>query len=79
MMNYHDPTNDFELQNMLQETNRINRYLKKHDLCIHDHVKWVSDSKRLGKCEDCGRVKTSEEFKEERKKVYEIIDELAEA
>ena len=75
---YQDPENDRELEKMIQETNRINRLLKKKNLCIHETINWVSKFEQLGKCQDCQDVKTKKEFREDQERIDLLISNMEE-
>ena len=58
----------------IKEADRVNDFLKSLKICKHDSIAWVSDLKRLGKCKDCEKVKTIEEFEKDWSFVYYIAD-----
>ena len=58
----------------IDEVVRVENFLKSLNICQHEKIEWVSDLKRLGKCKQCEKVKTVDEFKFDWRYIYFIAD-----
>jgi len=58
----------------MKEVIRVENFLKSLNICQHEKIEWVSDLKRLGKCKECQKIKTVDEFKFDWRYIYYIAD-----